>query len=452
MGSNGTKTLVIQHGTLIDGSGKPPRPNAAIVIEGNRIRSTGRLPKDVHLDDREHVHVIDASDQWIMPGLIDGHCHLSFGYPALEGIRSAKGTTSPEFSTLRAAKNAQTVLRSGVTSLSVPGGTWFIDAAVRDAIAAGLIEGPRIFCAGRFIVTYGSITDNEPSWVGTPEHANGVLANSTAEMVTEVRRQCKHGVNFIKIADSTWGDLQTIAPEELAAVTQEAHRRQVRITIHARGSGSTRAAAEAGVDWILHADLATEADLEAVATAGVRLMPTLTFLQRALEVGREFGRSQREIDVMKRNWESGLRVLEQTRALGITVLCGTDSGNSPLMPYGALHAHEAEILVRYGGYTPMQAIGACTRENAFAVGLEHDVGVLEAGKLADMMVLTADPIADLRVLQGGRHLAMLIKDGKIVDLDGQKTQQALLAFVQEGARGVTTADREEAEALLAGSV
>ena len=451
MGSNGTKTLVIQHGTLIDGSGKPPRPNDAIVIEGNRIRSIGRLPKGVRLDDREHVHVIDASGQWIMPGLIDGHCHLSFGYPAVEGIRSAKGTTSPEFSTLRAAKNAQTVLHSGVTSLSVPGGTWFIDAAVRDAIAAGLIEGPRIFCAGRFIVTYGSITDNEPSWVGTPEHANGVLANSTAEMVTEVRRQCKHGVNFIKIADSTWGDFQTIAPEELVAVTQEAHRRQARITIHARGSGSTRAAAEAGVDWILHADLATEADLEAVATAGVRLMPTLTFLRRALEVGREFGRSQREIDAIKRNWESGLRVLERTRALGITVLCGTDSGNSPLMPYGALHAHEAEILVRYGGYTPMQAIVACTRENAFVVGLEHDVGVLEAGKLADVLVLTADPVADIRVLQGGRHLAMLIKNGKIVDLDGQKTQQDLLAFVQEGVRGVTTADREEAEALLAGS-
>jgi imidazolonepropionase-like amidohydrolase len=145
-------------------------------------------------------------------------------------------------------------------------------------------------------------------------------------------------------------------------------------------------------------------------------------------------------------------VLEQTRALGITVLCGTDSGNSPLMPYGALHAHEAEILVRYGGYTPMQAIVACTRENAFAVGLEHDVGVLEAGKLADVMVLTADPVADIRVLQGGRHLAMLIKDGKIVDLDGEKTQQDLLAFVQESTRGVTTAEREEAEALLAGSV
>jgi len=425
-----TQTLVIRHGTIIDGLGNPPRPNDAMVIEGNRIRSIGPLPEQVHLDDQEHVHVIDASGQWIMPGLIDGHCHLSFGFPTMSGVRSARGTTSPEFSTLRAAKNARTVLRSGVTSLSVPGGTWFIDVAVRDAIAAGLIEGPRIFCAGRFIVTYGSITDNEPSWVGIPEHANGVLANSIADMITEVRRQCKHGVNFIKMADSTWGDLQTIAPEELAVVTQEAHRRQARITIHARGSGSTRAAAEAGVDWILHADLATEADLDAVAAAQVRLMPTLTFLRRALEVGHEFGRSSRDLDAIKRNLESGVRILEQARHRGIPVLCGTDSGNSPMMPYGELHAHEAEILVNYGGFTPLEAIAACTRDNAFVVGLEGEVGVLATGKLADVIILTADPVADIRVLQGGEHLSTVIKDGQIIDLQGQQAEQELLAFAQ----------------------
>ncbi|MGQ4807415.1 hypothetical protein NKDENANG_00763 [Candidatus Entotheonellaceae bacterium PAL068K] len=430
MGRNGYKTLVIKNGTLIDGSGNAATANETIVVEGNRIRSTGRLPADVQLDDRDHVQVIDASGQWIMPGLIDGHCHLSFGYPQMAGVRTARGTTSPEFSTLRAARNAQTVLRSGVTSLSVPGGTWFIDVAVRDAIAAGLIEGPRIFCAGRFIVTYGSIADNEPSWVGTPEHANGVLANSVSEMLTEVRRQCKHGVNFIKMADSTWGDFQTISPEELSAVAQEAHRRNARITIHARGSGSTRAAAQAGVDWILHADLATQADLEAVAQAGVKLMPTLTFLMRALEVGHEFGRSPSELEAIKRNAEGAVRVLEQARALGITVLCGTDSGNSPLMPYGALHANEAEILVRYGGYTPMQAIVACTRDNAFVVGLEQEVGVLQAGKLADLILLQADPLADIRVLQGGQHLAMVIKDGKIVELDAQETEAERLAFAQ----------------------
>lgn len=421
-------TLVILNGTLIDGAGNPPTPNEAIVVQGNRIRSIGRLPEDVRLEDREHVNVIDASEQWILPGLIDGHCHLSFGFPQMSGVPSSQGTTSAEFSTLRAARNAQTVLRSGVTSLSVPGGTWFIDVAVRDAIAAGLIEGPRIFCAGRFIVTYGSITDNEPSWVGTPEHVNGKLANSVDEMVTEVRRQCKHGVNYIKMADSTWGDLQTIAPHELAAVTQEAHRRNARITIHARGSGSTRAAAEAGVDWILHADLATDDDLEAVAEAGVPIMPTMTFLARGVEVGREYGRSQHAVDAMKRHLDGAIHVLQRARQLGITLLCGTDSGNSPLMPYGELHANEMEMLVQYGGYTPLEAISACTRDTAFAVGLEHEVGTLEAGKLADLILVTADPLANIRVLQGGTHLAAVVKDGKIVDHQAQTVAPGQLAL------------------------
>src|SRR5919109_5057632 len=430
MGSQGQQTLVIQNGTLIDGSGGPPTLNQAIVIEGNRLKSIGPLPEDLAHGDRHHVQTIDAAGQWIMPGLIDGHCHLSFGFPQMSGVPSARVTTSPGFSALRAARNAQQVLRTGVTSIAVPGGTWFNDVAIRDAIKAGLIEGPRIACAGRFIVAYGGITDNEPSWVGTPEHVIGVLANDVSEMITEVRRQCKHGVDFIKLADSTWGDTQLIAPEELSPVVREAHRRGVRVTIHSRGAGSTRAAAEAGIDWILHADLATDVELEAVAEAGSRLMPTMTFLQRALGVGHKFGRGPRELDMIKRNWESAVRMLERARALGITIMCGTDSGNSPLMPYGQLHAHEAEILVRYGGYTPMEAIVATTRNTAYALGLEDDLGVLQPGKLADIIVLKSDPLADIRVLQGGRHLATVIKDGKIVDLDGEGSEDEALAFAQ----------------------
>ncbi|HEV8718247.1 MAG TPA: amidohydrolase family protein [Candidatus Binatia bacterium] len=427
MQSSSRQILVLQHGTLIDGSGGPPIANDALVIDGNRIRSTGPLPSDIRLD-RDEVHVIDATGQWIMPGLIDGHCHLSFGFPYLEGVARERGTSNPGFTTLQAARNAQHVLCSGVTSIAVPGGTWFIDVGLRDAITAGVLSGPRIACAGRFIVTYGSILDDEPAWVGTPEHAIGVLANSVPEMITEVRRQCKHGVDFIKLADSTWGETQTIAPEELTAVVQEAHRHQTPVTIHARGAGSTRAAAKAGVDWILHADLATPADLEVVAEAGARLMPTMTFLQQALAVGSEFGLSTRELDLTKRNWDSAVRMLEQARRLGITLLCGTDSGNTPLMPYGELHAHEAEILVRYAGYTPMEAILACTRDNAFVMGLDGEVGVLAAGKLADLIVLTADPLADIRVLQGGQHLAMVIKNGQIVARHRQDKEENLLTF------------------------
>jgi imidazolonepropionase-like amidohydrolase len=430
MANQGKQTLVIQNGTLIDGAGNPPTLNQAMVIEGNRITHIGSLPEHLLHGDRDNLEIIDATGRWIMPGLIDGHCHLSFGFPQISGGPSTRGTTSPGFSAIRAARNAQQVLRSGVTSVAVPGGTWFNDVAIRDAIAAELIEGPRIACAGRFIVTYGGITDNEPSWVGTPEHTIGVLANDVMAMITEVRRQCKHGVDFIKLADSTWGDTQLIAPEELSAVVQEAHRRGARVTIHSRGAGSTRAAAEAGMDWILHADLATDIDLEVVAEAGVRLMPTMTFLQRGADVGAEFGRGPREMDRLKHHWESAVHMLERARALGITIMCGTDSGNSPLMPYGQLHAHEAEILVCYGGYTPMEAIVASTKNTAFALGLEDDLGTLQPGKLADVIILKSDPLADIRALQGGQHLAAIVKDGKIVPSNGHGMAEEMLTFAQ----------------------
>jgi len=101
------KTLVIRNGTLIDGSGKPSARNDAVVIEGNRIRCVGALPPDVHLEDRKSVAVIDAAGKWVMPGLIDAHCHMSYGYPLIKGEGKGKGTTRPEFSTLKSARSAQ---------------------------------------------------------------------------------------------------------------------------------------------------------------------------------------------------------------------------------------------------------------------------------------------------------------------------------------------------------
>ena len=150
MTSQNQQTTVIRNGTLIDGSGRPAAENEAVVIQGNRITSVGRVPPGLNLEDKESVRIIDATGRWIMPGLIDGHCHLSFGQPSMPGVSIGRGTASAEFTTLKAARNAQTILRSGVTSVSIPGGTWFIDVALREAINAGMLEGPRIYCAGRF--------------------------------------------------------------------------------------------------------------------------------------------------------------------------------------------------------------------------------------------------------------------------------------------------------------
>ena len=132
--------------------------------------------------------------------------------------------------------------------------------------------------AGRALSNYGGIFDPDPypAFEGTPADTAGVLCNTRDEFIRETRRQCKRGVDLIKIADSTWGDVQTVADDEIAAVVDEAHRHNVKVTIHSRGSTSTRAAAKAGVDLIYHADLATQADLDIIAKAGMPIAPVLT--------------------------------------------------------------------------------------------------------------------------------------------------------------------------------
>jgi imidazolonepropionase-like amidohydrolase len=425
MGGNGKKTLVIRNGTLIDGSGGLPAENDALVVEGNRIQSVGHVPAGLNLEDRDNVQVIDAAGQFVMPGLIDGHCHLSLGQPKLPGVRFSN---SAEFCALWGARNVRRVLRAGVTSISCPGGRWFSDVTVRDAINAGLIEGPRVFAAGRLLTPYDGNADAEPSWEGTPDQSIGVLCNSTEELVTEVRRQCKHGVDLIKVADSTWGDFQAFSGGELSATVQEAHRRGARVTIHARGSGATRAAAQAGVDWIFHADLATEADLDVVAESGVPIMPVFASLFIAMEHAADFGVSQRMQDMVKGQMDKAVRVAQRARELGITVLAGTDTGNSFAFRHGAHHGYEAEIMVKHVGLSPMEAIVANTSQNAWTVGLENEVGVLEPGKLADIIVLKGDPLADITVLQDPKNLAMIIKDGVIIDGDAENWEDQLASF------------------------
>jgi imidazolonepropionase-like amidohydrolase len=411
------KTLVIRNGVLIDGTGAAPQENDAIVIEGNRIKSVGKLPDEIRLGDRDTVDVIDAAGRWIMPGLIDAHCHLSYGYPYYPGEGRGSGRYRPEFGVLRSARSAQQVLRSGVTSISTPGGTYFTDVGVRDAIKLGLMDGPRIHCAGRMIITYGSIEDDDPEWVETPNHSIGVLCNSKEAMVTEVRRQSKRGVNFIKMADSRSGDIQTLQQEEIAAVVGEAHRRNLRVAIHSRGAHSTRAAAEAGVDWIVHADLANDGDLDLIAEKGIAILPTMTFLYLVSQM-TSIRAEQVQLDMtrMTRHFEKLVRLVERARSLGVRILCGTDTGNNTFMPFGENHAKEAEVLVKFCGYSTLEAISAMTRDNAFAIGLEGEVGILTPGKLADVIVLDRDPVADITVLGGGRHLTHLIKDGKRIDL------------------------------------
>src|SRR5262249_7623014 len=174
-----------------------------------------------------------------------------------------------------------------------------------------------------------------------------------------------------------------------------------------------------GVGWISHADLATDRDLEAVAKGGMPIIPTGTFLGSVVELGQKVGAEQVQLDItrMKKHFDLLCELMHKARKLGIKLLVGTDTGNNTFTRYGELHAKELEIFVKYGGYTPAEAIVAATRDNAYAIGLEGQVGELAPGKLAGLVGLNKEPLADITVVQGGENPPWLIKDGKVVDLD-----------------------------------
>jgi imidazolonepropionase-like amidohydrolase len=409
MGSNTDDGLVIANGTLIDGSGTKPRPNGTIVVRGGKIAEVNAAAPPVW----DHgATVIDATGGFILPGLIDGHVHLSLYQGAPPGITRS---TSAEFCTLHAARNLLPILRAGFTSISVPGGKWFVDVTLREAVNAGMLRGPRIFCAGRALTPPGGIFDNRATAdADLPDDATGVLCRTVSDFVAETRRQCERGVDMVKIADSRWGDEQTLSRAAIVAVVEEAHKHGAKVSIHSRGSGSTRDAALAGVDWIFHADLATDADLDAVAAAGIPIMPA--FAQGEIWAEHGIGVAADMRDRLKSQLATNIKAIAAAKARGIRLLLGTDSGNAAVMTPGKWHGYEAAFFVQHLGYTPLEVITLQTRENAVSMGLEDKLGTIASGMIADILILDADPSENVTVLGDPLHVRSIIKDGNPVDL------------------------------------
>jgi imidazolonepropionase-like amidohydrolase len=420
--TNLSSRLLIKNGTLIDGSGREPAPNAFVVVEGNRISHIGPTEGSIRPENPADT-MIDAAGKFILPGLIDAHCHISLHQGALPGVRY---TSSAEFCTLWAAHAIGRVLRAGVTSIAVPGGKWFTDVTVREAVEGGLLEGPRMVVAGRALSNYGGIFDPDPypAYEGTPNDAAGILCNTRDEFIRETRKQCKRGVDLIKIADSTWGDVQTVADDEIAAVVDEAHRHNVKVTIHSRGSTSTRAVAKAGVDLIYHGDWATEADLDIVAKAGIPIAPVLTSPWIGAEHGAAGrGSGERVRDRLRTQLDTSFQMIRNARNRGIPILSGSDTGNASAFSHGRWHGKEAELFVKEIGMTPMQAIVANTNGNAAMINLAREVGVLAPGRLADIVIWDHDPLSDITVLQRPSEISVVIKDGRIVDREARSFRE-----------------------------
>ncbi|MCW2943749.1 MAG: amidohydrolase [Actinoallomurus sp.] len=406
--------LLIKNGNVIDGTGAPLSANTSVLVKDQQIYDVGPHVGRDAVPHGEALDEIDAAGKTVMPGLIDAHCHMTYGESRTE--EEIDLYTSPELRTLKAAWNAQKVLRAGVTGISQPGGSYYIGVGLREAIRDGIVVGPRMTSAGRYISTSNSLTDWYPDSVGVPEGSIGVLANTLPDMVSEIRHQVKNGVDLIKLADSPMGEHQAFTTDEMKALADLAHQLGRQITIHARGSAEVDAAVQAGIDWIMHGNVMTDATIEHLAQSGIPLVPTLLLLANVADWGGLVGTPGPLHDGMARMLDKTAETLHRAHDAGVKFALGTDSGFSVTL-YGEWHARELELLMTYAGLSPLEAIQAGTQHGALMLNLDGKVGVIAKGMLADIIVVNGDPVKDIRVLQDKRRIETVVKDGRRVVFD-----------------------------------
>ena len=407
--------ILIEHANVIDGAGNPPRPDTSVLIRDSQIELIGEADRvRSRVPPSESVQRIDATGRSLMPGLIDAHCHMTYGESLAQEEMDLY--TSHEMRTLIAASNLKKVLRAGVTSISQPGGSYYIGVALREGLKAGLLEGPRMASAGRYLTTSNGLADNYPDSVGVPAGNIGVLTNTVPVMVDEIRHQVKNGVDFIKIADSPYGQYQAFSDDELKTVAELAHRLRRRITIHARGSAEVSAAVDAGFDWIMHGNLMTDEVIEKLAASKIPLVPTLLLLANLADWGDLVGSPSNQRDGCGRMLEKTADTLHRAHAAGVTFAMGTDSGFS-VTPYGEWHAKELELLMVYAGLSEVEAIQAGTKNAAISTNLAGHVGEIAEGKIADLIMVKGDPSRNIRVLVDKRNIEVVIQDGAVVQFD-----------------------------------
>jgi len=414
--------LRIHGGTVIDGTGQPPKL-ADVLVRNNRIVAVGAEALPGEVPPPEGIESIDATGMTVMPGLIDVHCHMTYGESKTE--EEIDLYTGHELRTLIAAANAEKVLRAGVTSISQPGGSYYIGVGIREGIRRGLVHGPRMTAAGRYLTTSNGLTDWYPTSVGVPEGNIGVLTNTVDEMKTEIRKQVKNGVDLIKLADSPYGQYQAFTDDELKHVAEITHNLGKKCTIHARGSAELDAAVRAGFDWIMHGNNMTDETIGRLAGSGITLVPTLLLIANMCDWPELTGTPASDLSGMRGMLERTADSLHRAHAAGVRFAVGTDTGFG-ITPYGEWHARELELLTIYAGLTPLEAITAATRNGAEMMGLAGELGEVTPGCLADLLVVRGDPLANLRVLLNKANILHVIKDGVVQifpeDLDGKRFQ------------------------------
>ena len=404
-------TKVFAHATIIDGTGADPAENAAVVVEDDCIKEvlngpTGALPSG--------ATVIDCRGQYLLPGLIDGHVHTG----SIEAsIGEQHRRCLPSYTLLRSLKIIRETLDQGFTTVRDCGGA---DAGLRQALAEGLVCGPRLFISGRILSQTGGHGDFRlPAEMYSPLEGTCGVACGVYDGVDAVRRasreQLRQGVDFVKVmagggCASPTDEITSsqYSPEELRAAVFEAESAGKYVAAHCYADRSIILCAEAGIRTIEHGNLMTEAGAEAMRKAGAYLVPTLVTYEVAARDGDKYGLADFQRRKTAIALERGAQAVAVARSMGIKIGSGSDL-------LGPMQIHKGEqlsLLARVLG--PMEAIVATTRTNAEIIGQQDRLGTIAAGKLADLILVNSDPLADMTVFQNyAENITLIVQGGNI---------------------------------------
>lgn len=382
------ESIALTHARLVDGSGRPPLPDATLVLEDGLISAVGA---SAEIAVPSGFTTMDLAGATVLPGLVDGHMHVT-GMPGLLDERAM----------LEGQLEASDILREclawGTTTVGHAGGCRE-NLVVRDMVADGRLAGrARLRVSGVVTATGG--------------HVRGEGVDGPWEIRKVVRRMALEGFDFVKTTATggfQWAHESLGAPdytlEELQAVVAEAHLRRRLVHCHAHAQPGIQNAVEAGCSVILHGTYADEEALHGIAARGLTFMPTLYITSE--HSWRHTKRPPHITDRLREACEPHRAAVARAHELGVTLATGTDGFPRP----GAL-VHELCELVACG-LTPHEAIVAGTRNAAAALGLGDSLGTLEPGKVADCMVVDGDPLSDISVLTAQRAIALVVKDGRI---------------------------------------
>jgi imidazolonepropionase-like amidohydrolase len=409
---------LIKCGTLFDGNRLHTKGSASLLVENGVIKAVGRA--ESLAESAGPVDVLDFSSHFVMPGLCDYHTHLAYGNAKTEEDIDLYAPL--EFRALRGLFMAQKTLNAGVTSLCNPGGPGRVGIAIRDAIRAGMFEGPRVTTSGPYITSRQGLTDWYPTWVGQPETSIGHLVRSPAEAIEAIRAQVKDGVDVIKIAmdgmqshppgSRRTGLIAAFDQEELTRMVAEIHRLGRRAVAHARGQEASLSCARAGVDVIFHASWIDDEAIEAALKSGSALCPSLTLLVNNYEFSQPADASSRGwVDWCKHEAETAFAGLNKAYKAGVPILNGSETGFA-MTPYGEWHARELEIMIRYIGMSPLDALRSATAATGAYMADGGMSGTLAAGKNADLMAIDGDPLAEVTHLLDETRMACVMLGGR----------------------------------------